>query len=218
VLSNDTDAELDPLTAVLDSGPSHGTVTLSPNGGFTYTPTAGYTGPDSFTYRASDGVATSALATVTITVTPAAATTLHVADLDAIATTKANKWTASVTIEVRDDLGAAVSNAVVTGDFTSTGGTNRTCTTTSTGRCTIVSAQVAKSVASVTFTVRDVAKTGLTYAPSTNSDPDPGPAPGPTRSRRSNRTAATQRSIGPSHFGFDLDGPKITRMTIGARM
>jgi len=24
--------------------------------------------------------------------------------------------------------------------------------------------------------------------------------------------------LGPSHFGFDLDGPKITRMTIGARM
>ena len=145
------------------------------NGGFTYTPTAGYTGPDSFTYRASDGVATSALATVTITVTPAAATTLHVANLDAIATTKANKWTASVTIEVRDDLGAAVSGAVVSGDFTSTGGTNRTCTTASTGRCTIVSAQIAKATPSVTFKVGSVAKAGLSYAPNANSDPDPGP-------------------------------------------
>ncbi len=172
VLANDSDIDGDALTAVLATSPSHGTLTLNANGGFTYTPAAGYSGPDSFTYQASDGVATSDPATVSITVTPASAATMRVADLDATATTKANKWTASVTIEVRDDLGAAVSGAVVTGDFTSTGGTNRTCTTAGTGRCTITSAQIAKSVASVTFTVRSVSKSGLTYTPSANSDPE----------------------------------------------
>ena len=38
---------------------SHGSLTLNPNGGFSYTPTAGYVGPDSFTYQANDGTANS---------------------------------------------------------------------------------------------------------------------------------------------------------------
>jgi VCBS repeat-containing protein len=69
VLGNDSDADGNPLSAVLGSGPSHGTLTLNANGGFTYTPAANFNGSDSFTYRASDGIATSSLATVTLTVT-----------------------------------------------------------------------------------------------------------------------------------------------------
>ena len=53
------------------TGPAHGTLALSANGSFTYTPTAGYSGPDSFTYRASDGTAFSAATTDSITVQPA---------------------------------------------------------------------------------------------------------------------------------------------------
>jgi len=68
VLANDTDVEGSALTAILNSGPSHGTLTLNANGSFTYTATTGYTGSDSFTYRASDGTTTSAIAMVTITV------------------------------------------------------------------------------------------------------------------------------------------------------
>ena len=71
VLGNDTDADGDTLTAAKVAGPSHGTATLSASGGFTYTPAAGYTGDDSFTYKASDGQADSNTATVSITVTPA---------------------------------------------------------------------------------------------------------------------------------------------------
>lgn len=55
VLGNDSDADGDPLTAVLVSGPGHGTLTLSSNGSFTYTPAPDYYGPDGFSYRASDG-------------------------------------------------------------------------------------------------------------------------------------------------------------------
>jgi len=68
VLTNDSDADGDQLSAVLGLGPSHGTLTLNANGSFTYTPAANYNGPDSFTYRASDGTATSSLAAVSITV------------------------------------------------------------------------------------------------------------------------------------------------------
>ena len=69
VLGNDSDVEGASLTAVLGVGPAHGILALSANGGFTYTPAANYSGPDTFTYRATDGTSESALATVAITVT-----------------------------------------------------------------------------------------------------------------------------------------------------
>ena len=70
VLGNDTDSDGNPLTAILVSGQSHGTLTLNANGSFTFVPQANYNGPDSFTYKASDGIADSNVATVTITINP----------------------------------------------------------------------------------------------------------------------------------------------------
>ena len=55
VLANDSDVDGDSLTAVKVNSPAHGVVTLAGDGSFSYTPAAGYTGPDAFTYRASDG-------------------------------------------------------------------------------------------------------------------------------------------------------------------
>src|SRR6185436_3493616 len=68
VLGNDTDTDGNALTAVLVSDVAHGTLALNGNGGFTYTPAANYSGPDSFTYKANDGTADSNTVTVTITV------------------------------------------------------------------------------------------------------------------------------------------------------
>jgi VCBS repeat-containing protein len=68
VLGNDSDPDGDPLGAVLESGPSHGALTLNANGSFTYTPAANFSGTDSFSYRASDGSLSSGLATVTINI------------------------------------------------------------------------------------------------------------------------------------------------------
>jgi hypothetical protein len=68
VLQNDTDADSDPLAAVLVAGPSHGTLSLRSDGGFSYTPTPGYSGVDSFQYKANDGIADSNVATVKINV------------------------------------------------------------------------------------------------------------------------------------------------------
>jgi VCBS repeat-containing protein len=70
VLGNDTDADGNPLTALLISPPAAGILTLNNNGSFTYVPGADFHGTDTFTYRARDGMAESNLATVTITVTP----------------------------------------------------------------------------------------------------------------------------------------------------
>jgi glutaminyl-peptide cyclotransferase len=69
VLGNDSDLEGNALTAVLVSGPSHGALTLNPNGSFTYTPSFNYSGADGFAYAASDGLVTSNAATVSLTVT-----------------------------------------------------------------------------------------------------------------------------------------------------
>ena len=66
VLENDTGAEGDPLTAALENGPSHGTLTLNADGSFTYTADDGFLGTDTFTYKASDGTTMGNVATATI--------------------------------------------------------------------------------------------------------------------------------------------------------
>lgn len=68
VLGNDSDPNNDPLTAVLESSPSHGQLTLNDNGSFSYTPDLDFSGQDSFTYSASDGSLQSSHTTVTLTI------------------------------------------------------------------------------------------------------------------------------------------------------
>ncbi|MFD4938355.1 FG-GAP-like repeat-containing protein [Streptomyces virginiae] len=68
VLGNDTDPDGNTLTASVVTGPTHGTLTLAPDGSFGYQPGSAYVGSDSFTYKASDGTADSNVATVTINV------------------------------------------------------------------------------------------------------------------------------------------------------
>ena len=58
-----------PLTAILVSGVSNGTLTLSSNGSFTYTPSLNFNGADSFTYKANNGSFDSNVVTVSLTVT-----------------------------------------------------------------------------------------------------------------------------------------------------
>ena len=84
VLANDTDADGNPLDAILVSGPSHGTLTLQANGSFTYTPAANFSGADAFSYKANDGSGDSNVATVSIAI--AAINDLPVAIADAYAT------------------------------------------------------------------------------------------------------------------------------------
>lgn len=68
VLGNDSDVDGDPLTAVLGTPTSNGSLSLNADGSFEYTANEGFAGSDSFTYTASDGVASSSPATVTIDV------------------------------------------------------------------------------------------------------------------------------------------------------
>ncbi|HRI43922.1 MAG TPA: Ig-like domain-containing protein [Fimbriimonadaceae bacterium] len=64
---SDPDLPANTLTYSVQSNPSHGTLSgTTPN--LTYTPRAGYFGPDSFTFRINDGTANSNVATVAISV------------------------------------------------------------------------------------------------------------------------------------------------------
>ncbi|MBP1757059.1 MAG: hypothetical protein H6Q59_3457, partial [Firmicutes bacterium] len=80
--ANDTDSG-QTLTWTVDAVPAHGSLSsfasvtggsgtndITPSGTLTYTPTAGYSGSDSFTIRVSDGTA-SVTRTINVTVTPA---------------------------------------------------------------------------------------------------------------------------------------------------
>ncbi|MGB6301982.1 MAG: tandem-95 repeat protein, partial [Rivularia sp. (in: cyanobacteria)] len=77
VLSNDTDAENNPLTLSINETATKGTATVNDNGTptdlsddtITYTPNSNFNGTDSFTYTVSDGT-DSTSATVDITVNP----------------------------------------------------------------------------------------------------------------------------------------------------
>jgi hypothetical protein len=68
VLANDSDPDADALTASLVDQAANGSVTLMPDGSFTYVPNVGFVGQDTFTYAASDGTDTTTPATVTIDV------------------------------------------------------------------------------------------------------------------------------------------------------
>ncbi|WP_461164541.1 tandem-95 repeat protein [Arthrobacter sp. R4-81] len=68
VLANDADPEADALSAVLVTGPAHGTIALRADGTFTYTPEANFNGTDTFRYKANDGGSDSNVASVTLTV------------------------------------------------------------------------------------------------------------------------------------------------------
>jgi hypothetical protein len=71
VLGNDSDADLDALTAILVTGPSHASAfTFNSDGTFTYEPENGFKGFDDFFYKANDGTADSNVVRVRIRVRP----------------------------------------------------------------------------------------------------------------------------------------------------
>ena len=71
LLANDGDVDGDVLSISSVSDPANGTLTDNGDGTYTYTPDAGYFGPDGFDYTVSDGQGGTDSATVSITVTEA---------------------------------------------------------------------------------------------------------------------------------------------------
>ena len=69
-MTNDSDPDGNTLTVTTTpvSGPSHGSVTLNSNGLYTYTPTTGYTGEDTFSYQVCDNGTPSLCSTASVTI------------------------------------------------------------------------------------------------------------------------------------------------------
>jgi hypothetical protein len=82
LLANDTDPDSPgtPLVAVKVTNPSHGTITaFGTNGSFTYVPNNGFSGTDTFTYTANDGLWPRDRSTpLSLNATPAATVTIIV--------------------------------------------------------------------------------------------------------------------------------------------
>jgi hypothetical protein len=68
VLANDTDPDGNPLSVVSVTQPANGTTAINANGTITYTPNAGFTGVNTFNYTITDNIAGNDSATVTVTV------------------------------------------------------------------------------------------------------------------------------------------------------
>jgi len=80
VLGNDSDPNGDSLTASMTLAPSRGSLSLAPDGSFTYIPGNGLSGSDTFKYVASDGALQSVPVTVNLFVSNGAAVDGHVYD------------------------------------------------------------------------------------------------------------------------------------------
>jgi VCBS repeat-containing protein len=115
VLANDTDANGLPLTAVVAAGPSHGALALNKDGSFSYTPSAGFVGPDSFTYIASDGAASGPATLVTVNVTATGPISNPDTYSDAAGRTLAVGAAAGVLANDTDTNGLALAAALATG-------------------------------------------------------------------------------------------------------
>jgi VCBS repeat-containing protein len=79
VMPDDVDAG-DTVTAALQDAPAHGTVTVQPDGTYTYVPSGDYHGSDRFTIVVSDGQGGTATAEVVVEVTPVNDAPVVVAD------------------------------------------------------------------------------------------------------------------------------------------
>lgn len=106
------DADGDALTFSKASNPTHGTVTVNANGSYTYTPAGGYSGGDSFTFKANDGKVDSNIATITITVV--SVNTAPVAVNDTATTTVATAVAGNVLLNDNDAQGDVLTATVVT--------------------------------------------------------------------------------------------------------
>jgi hypothetical protein len=156
---------------------SPGTTACGPGGPFdqhvdsapiTYTPAAGFSGSDSFTFTVSDGTTVSAPAAVTINVI--APPTVHVGDLDAVTVKGSGTWQATVTIRIDTSAHAPRSGASVRGVWGN--GLNATCTTAAAGTCSVGSGSLPRKIQSTTFRVTSVTIGDLTYDSTANHDPD----------------------------------------------
>lgn len=163
LLTNDTDPRGLTLSVVPSSivGPAHGTLTVQAGGGFTYLPTTGFLGTDSFTYRVTNGQYISTPATVTISIVdtnhpPVAGNDSYAVNAGSVLTVAAGAILANDSDPDRDLITAALVSSPASGTLVFTLGTGA-----------FVFTPAPNMFGDVTFTYRVSDPFGLTSAPAT---------------------------------------------------
>lgn len=115
LLSNDidTDTPQGDLSSALVNGPLHGTLTVNSDGSFTYVHNGSETLTDAFTYRVSDGITLSNLATVSLTITPTNDAPV-IAAIPAQSVEQGSTLTVTVLATDQDDSNSAPESNVLT--------------------------------------------------------------------------------------------------------
>lgn len=109
-------------------------------------------------------------AALTVNLEPASATMyMHIGDLSGVATPGSRgKWNAAVTIAVHGANHNSLANATVSGTWSNGANGSGSCTTDSSGTCSVTKNNLKESVSSVTFTVNTITHSSYTYDSSKN--------------------------------------------------
>jgi len=106
-----------------------------------------------------------------LTPTPALANAIHIGDLDGEATMPSSQvWRAVATIRIHDASHQPVGGIAVLAAWSD--GSSASCTTGTTGACSVSRNLSPASNPSITFTVDRIARKGYTYDTAANHDPD----------------------------------------------
>jgi TRAP-type uncharacterized transport system fused permease subunit len=97
---------------------------------------------------------------------------MHVGDLDKSTVKRNQNWDCTVTITVHDQAHKLLAGVVITGSWSDGSSSATSCTTNSSGKCSLTRSRVSNSVTSLTFTITEMTKSGYTYNSSDNHDPE----------------------------------------------
>jgi len=110
--------------------------------------------------------------TNTVTTSNTTQLQMHVGDLDGSSVKNgSSRWDATVTITVHDKFHNSVSGVKVTGSWSGSK-SSVSCTTNSSGMCSVKKTRISNSTASIQFTVKSLSAASYTYTAAANHDPD----------------------------------------------
>ena len=96
---------------------------------------------------------------------------MHVGNLDGVAATTGDVWSATVTITIHDAKHNPFGGVTVSGSWYP-GSSVSQCVTSETGTCTVVLSSIPIATRMVSFSVSGMTLTGAVYKPAANHDPD----------------------------------------------